>query len=84
MDAWFTATCSLEPEENERVVEKVLSEEPAFRILTADELALRHPHLIPFFDARGYFRTRPDEHLMDGFNAAVIVRKECKEARPYR
>jgi 16S rRNA (cytosine967-C5)-methyltransferase len=69
------ATCSLEPEENERVVEKVLSEESAFRILTEDELSLRHPHLIPFFDARGYFRTRPDEHSMDGFNAAVIVRK---------
>jgi 16S rRNA (cytosine967-C5)-methyltransferase len=69
------ATCSLEPEENEGVVEKVLSEEPAFRVLTARELALEHPHLFPFFDPRGYFRTRPDQHSTDGFNAAVIVRQ---------
>ena len=68
------ATCSLEPEENEGVVEKVLSEQPAFRILTGHELALKHPHLIPLFDSRGYFRTRPDQHPMDGFNAAVMVR----------
>jgi 16S rRNA (cytosine967-C5)-methyltransferase len=69
------ATCSLEPEENRGVVEKVLSEEPAFRILTSHELALRYPRLIPLFDSRGYFRTRPDQHLMDGFNAVVIVRQ---------
>ena len=69
------ATCSLEPEENEGVVEKVLSEQPAFRVLTSHELALKHPHLAPFFDSRGYFRTRPDQHPMDGFNAAVIVRQ---------
>ena len=70
------ATCSLEPEENEGVVEKVLSEQPAFRVLTSHELALKHPRLIPLFDSRGYFWTRPDQHAMDGFNAAVIVRKE--------
>ena len=69
------ATCSLEPEENEGAVEKVLSEEPAFRLLTSQELALEHPRLIPLFDSRGYFRTRPDQHSMDGFNAAVIVRQ---------
>jgi 16S rRNA (cytosine967-C5)-methyltransferase len=69
------ATCSLEPEENAGVVEKVLSEEPGFRLLTASELALQHPRLIPLFDSQGYFRTRPDQHAMDGFNAAVIVRK---------
>jgi len=69
------ATCSLEPEENEMVVEKVLSEEPAFRVLTAHELALEFPLLTPLFDARGYFRTRPDQHAMDGFTAVVIVRR---------
>ena len=70
------ATCSLEPEENEGVVEKVLREQPAFRLLTSHELALKHPGLLPLFDSRGYFSTRPDQHAMDGFNAAVIVRKE--------
>ncbi|MFZ0959567.1 MAG: 16S rRNA (cytosine(967)-C(5))-methyltransferase RsmB [Terriglobia bacterium] len=69
------ATCSLEPEENEGVVEKVLSEQPAFRVLAAHEIAAQHPYLIPFFDPRGYFRTRPDQHAMDGFNAVMIVRK---------
>jgi 16S rRNA (cytosine967-C5)-methyltransferase len=69
------ATCSLEPEENAGVVDKVLSEQPAFRVLTSHELALEYPRLIPLFDSRGYFWTRPDQHTMDGFNAAVIVRK---------
>jgi 16S rRNA (cytosine967-C5)-methyltransferase len=69
------ATCSLEPEENEGVVEKVLSESPAFRVLTSHELARKRPRLVPFFDSRGFFRTRPDQHAMDGFNATVIVRK---------
>jgi 16S rRNA (cytosine967-C5)-methyltransferase len=69
------ATCSLEPEENEGVVEKVLSEQPAFRVLTPRELLPKHSHLAAFFDSRGYFRTRPDQHPMDGFNAAVIIRQ---------
>jgi 16S rRNA (cytosine967-C5)-methyltransferase len=69
------ATCSLQPEENEGVVEKVLSEQPAFRVLTLHELVPNHPHLAPLFDSGGYFRTRPDQHAMDGFNVAVIVRQ---------
>jgi len=69
------ATCSLEPEENAGVVEKVLSQEPAFRLATTSELVRQHPHLISLFDSRGYFRTRPDEHAMDGFTAAVIARQ---------
>jgi len=69
------ATCSLEPEENEGVVEKVLSELPEFRLLPARELALEYPQLIPLFESRGYFRTHPGQHAMDGFTAAVMVRK---------
>ena len=69
------ATCSLEPEENAGVVEKLLGELPAFRALSADELALKHPHLTRLFSSQGYFRTRPQQHPMDGFNAVVIVRK---------
>jgi 16S rRNA (cytosine967-C5)-methyltransferase len=69
------ATCSLEPEENDLGIEKVLKEQPGFRALSSHELAQMHPRLIPLFDLRGYFRTRPDRHPMDGFNAAVIVRK---------
>lgn len=68
------ATCSLEPEENEQVVGTVLREAEGFRLLTAAELAAEFPALAPLFDSRGYFRTRPDLHAMDGFFAAVIVR----------
>ncbi len=68
------ATCSLEPEENQAVVEAVLRATPGFRMLTSQELAVRHPHLAPLFDSRGYLCTRPDRDAMDGFNAAGIVK----------
>lgn len=68
------ATCSLEPEENEQVVEKVLSEAKRFRLETAKELSGEFPNLGALFDSRGHFRTRPDLHSLDGFYAAVITR----------
>ena len=68
------ATCSLEPEENEQVVEGVLAERQGLRLLSRDELTREFPHLSPLFDACGYFRTHPDLHSMDGFFAAVMVR----------
>jgi 16S rRNA (cytosine967-C5)-methyltransferase len=69
------ATCSLEPEENECVVERVLEESPGYQVVSAAELGSVYPALSPLFDLQGYLRTRPDLHLMDGFFAAVIVRK---------
>jgi 16S rRNA (cytosine967-C5)-methyltransferase len=69
------ATCSLEAEENEQVVEAVLSAMPEFQSLGSAELAREFPAWAPLFDAHGYFRTRPDLHRMDGFLAAVIVRR---------
>lgn len=68
------ATCSLQREENEEVVEKALASHPDFRLLSASELGSEFPCLAPLFDPPGYFRTRPDLHGMDGFFAAVIVR----------
>jgi 16S rRNA (cytosine967-C5)-methyltransferase len=68
------ATCSLEPEENEQVVEGVLSAMPAFRKLTCAELSGEFPAWVSLVDGHGYFRTRPDLHPMDGFFAAVVVR----------
>jgi 16S rRNA (cytosine967-C5)-methyltransferase len=65
------ATCSLEPEENEKVVEAVLAAYPGFRLLGKEE---QFPAWAELFDASGYFRTRPDLQEMDGFFAAVIVR----------
>lgn len=69
------ATCSLEPEENEQVVERVCAEEPGFQPLTRTELAREFPALAPLFDSPGYFRTRPDRDGIDGFFAAVITRR---------
>lgn len=68
------ATCSLEPAENEKVVESVLSNSPDCRLLARRELSEEFPNLAALFDLRGYFRTRPDLHGMDGFFAAVIAR----------
>jgi 16S rRNA (cytosine967-C5)-methyltransferase len=68
------STCSLEPEENEQVVESVLQASEEFRLLSAAELAAEFPGVAPLFDARGCFRTRTDLHSMDGFFAAVILR----------
>ena len=69
------ATCSLECEENERVVERVFAESPQYRLLSRTELESAHPTLSPLFDPGGYLRTRPDLHNIDGFFAAVIERK---------
>jgi 16S rRNA (cytosine967-C5)-methyltransferase len=68
------ATCSLEPEENEQVVERIMEGARDCRLLTQPELSREFPALGSFFDPCGYFRTRPDLHHMDGFFAAVIVR----------
>jgi 16S rRNA (cytosine967-C5)-methyltransferase len=68
------ATCSLEPEENEGVVERVLEEFPGYRVVSSAELESAYPALGPLFDPQGYLRTRPDLHSMDGFFAAVIAR----------
>jgi 16S rRNA (cytosine967-C5)-methyltransferase len=72
------ATCSLEPEENEQVVEQVLATAPGIRLISGREALL--PHLREgaeagtLFDAQGYFRTFPHVHGTDGFFAAVM---EC-------
>jgi 16S rRNA (cytosine967-C5)-methyltransferase len=68
------ATCSLEPEENEKVVESVLAAATDCRLLSRVELADELPKIAPLIDARGYFHTRPDLDGMDGFFAAVITR----------
>lgn len=74
------STCSLEPEENERVVEAVLSRDPELSLIS-DAAAVLAPYLRPgaeakqLFDAHGYFRTRPHQHGTDGFFAAVLQRR---------
>jgi 16S rRNA (cytosine967-C5)-methyltransferase len=76
------ATCSLEPEENEEVMEKCLSSGGQFRLLDCrQELELlRAPGELVWQDADTllsgcYLRTLPGVHPCDGFFAAIVVRK---------
>jgi len=70
------ATCSLEREENEQVVERVLKETQGVRAVGRDELSREVPLVSGLIDADGYFRTRPDRHGTDGFFAAVLASDE--------
>jgi 16S rRNA (cytosine967-C5)-methyltransferase len=69
------ATCSLEPEENEEVVESLLAGTTGCRLLSREELTEELPRIALLVDARGFFHTRPDLDGMDGFFAAVITQE---------
>jgi 16S rRNA (cytosine967-C5)-methyltransferase len=64
------ATCSLEPEENERVVEDFLSRNPGFARAPRSEASLPTELLT---DA-GDFQSLPQRHGIDGAYAARLVR----------
>ena len=73
------STCSLEREENESVVEQMLSENPTFHLLECgaeltrlrDEGEWTSPEITPF--VRGaYLRTAPGIQRCDGFFAAIL------------
>jgi 16S rRNA (cytosine967-C5)-methyltransferase len=67
------ATCSTEPEENEQVVERFLSDSPGFRrVEAAPSLPEPARHLV---DADGFFRTSPEHDDMDGYFAAILARR---------
>ena len=73
------STCSLEPEENEQVVDEVLANRRDMH-RGRDRAALA-PHLAEgvrgedLFGRDGYLRTFPPEHHTDGFFAATLERK---------
>jgi 16S rRNA (cytosine967-C5)-methyltransferase len=80
------STCSLEPEENESVVEEALSGEQSFRlqpwreqIKALEEEGVLHPgaadRLFPNNAPDHYLRTFPGLYPVDGFFAACLVRK---------
>jgi len=76
------STCALEPEENEAVVEEVLSANPGYRLLDcaeelealkdSGELALASPGTLV---SGKFLRTIPGLHACDGFFAAVLERE---------
>ncbi|HEY0757763.1 MAG TPA: transcription antitermination factor NusB [Acidisarcina sp.] len=78
------ATCSLEPEENELVVDACVGEGSGFRRVAFDTAALRKRGVLretgvdsdaveSAFD-QGYLRTLPGVHPCDGFFAALLVK----------
>ena len=78
------STCSMEPEENEKVVEEVLKSRgdvsrvdratagEALRGLLADGVGSDS-----LFDSAGYFRTLPHKQGADGFFAAILERAKA-------
>jgi 16S rRNA (cytosine967-C5)-methyltransferase len=76
------STCSLEPEENEEVVEKILATNPEFVLVDCrDELQrLKENHELVIDDLDSllsgpYLRTIPGLHSSDGFFAAILEKK---------
>ena len=75
------STCSMEPEENENVVDEVLKTRGyvsrVIRARAADSLRDRIAEGVDahsLFGSAGYFRTSPHVHHTDGFFAAIIER----------
>jgi 16S rRNA (cytosine967-C5)-methyltransferase len=75
------STCSLEPEENEAVVEKVLAANPEFRLINCrnelQRLKENRELVIPDMESLlngPYLRTIPGVHSTDGFFAAILER----------
>jgi len=73
------STCSIEPEENENVVDEVLQDARSVRRLETIEAAqILEPYLAPgvsaaeFFGVDRYFRTWPAVRHTDGFFAAIL------------
>ena len=75
------STCSMEPEENEQVVDEVLRGTKGFqRDITNEAARSLNDKLLPGFKAEslfnpdGYFRSTPSALETDGFFAAVITK----------
>jgi len=64
--------CSFEPEENEDVIDAFLNVHPNFEI--DNQFSSPVFDIGRFVDKRGFFRTFPHIHGMDGFFAAVLKR----------
>ena len=71
------STCSLEEEENEKVVGAALVGAPGWRVTSTQAALARHLREAAaaeqFFADDGFFRTFPPEHGTDGFFATVLA-----------
>ncbi len=66
------AVCSMEPEENEQVVERFLKNHPNFAISSPQMITEKT--VLPYLSENGFLRTSPHIHHMDGFFAARLQR----------
>ena len=67
------ATCSLEPEENEEVVEKFLKNHPEFELENPKEILLKKcPPKIEELIEGNFLKTYPHKHDLDGFFVARL------------
>jgi 16S rRNA (cytosine967-C5)-methyltransferase len=80
------STCSLEPEENQQVIEKALAANSGFRIVNARErlTELKESGELVWKDVDTlldgpYLRTIPGVHPCDGFFAAILERTDISE-----
>jgi len=74
-------TCSLEPEENEQVIDTFLAEHSDFHLEPA---GTRHTTLpADARDVQGYVRLLPQHHGTDGFFAARLVKSPAVSALHY-
>lgn len=66
------SVCSMEPEENETVIDAFLKDHPMFVVHQRSDSLDRLSN--DFFDDRGFFRSYPHRHGTDGFFAAALRR----------
>ncbi len=66
------ATCSMEPEEDEQVIDRFLLDHPAFAITGAGKYLPES--CAELVNERGMLQTAPDLHGLDGFFAARLVK----------
>jgi 16S rRNA (cytosine967-C5)-methyltransferase len=67
------SVCSMEPEENEAVVSTFMDDHPEFKIL--NNAAYLPDHARSLMDERGFFRSLPHRHAMDGFFAVCMEKQ---------
>ena len=67
------SVCSIEPDENESVIDLFLSRHPDFAVIGPQTTA--GLDLSPLTTPRGYLYTLPHRHHMDGFFAVSLIKK---------